>query len=245
MGRCSSNLLWWVMKTPPKPSKLSPNRPIGHSFALRVSSPSLTRASLRLKKWSNPRKWNSRNLCKSELIAFAGVSDKSKAAFRQRAFRAGAWVGPGATFRECTDLPQGGRLGGPRRARHGAARSRQGWSGRGRGEGARCTCTGPLSPAGAAPRRSSAQGTGRGANASTRRFCKFLVIWQKQLSFFFVCFFNPFLRWSHTCVGYEVKTGGEPNLVISEDKPINNHILEKVSSRALHWYGYSYGYLWK
>jgi len=31
----------------------------------------------------------------------------------------------------------------------------------------------------------------------------------------------------------------ERNLVIIEDKPINNHINGKVSPRALHSYGYS------
>ena len=38
---------------------------------------------------------------------------------------------------------------------------------------------------------------------------------------------------------YEGESGGERDLVIFEDKPINNHINEKVSSRALCRYGYS------
>jgi len=41
-------------------------------------------------------------------------------------------------------------------------------------------------------------------------------------------------RWSYTIFGYGVKTGGERNFVIFEDKPINNHTDEKVGSRALH-----------
>jgi len=35
-------------------------------------------------------------------------------------------------------------------------------------------------------------------------------------------------------VGYKTKAGEKRNLVILKDKPINNLINEKVSSRALH-----------
>jgi len=38
---------------------------------------------------------------------------------------------------------------------------------------------------------------------------------------------------SHTCLGYESEIGGG-RMVIFDDNSINNHINEKVSSRALH-----------
>jgi len=43
---------------------------------------------------------------------------------------------------------------------------------------------------------------------------------------------NSCFRWSHICFRYEGETGGERNLVSFEDKPINDHINENVSSRA-------------
>jgi len=44
---------------------------------------------------------------------------------------------------------------------------------------------------------------------------------------------NPYFRF-HTDFRYEAETGAERNLVIFEDKTINNHINVKDSSRALY-----------
>jgi len=44
---------------------------------------------------------------------------------------------------------------------------------------------------------------------------------------------------AHTCYRYDDKTKGKRDLVIFEDKPVNNCINEKFSSRALHRCVYS------
>ena len=49
---------------------------------------------------------------------------------------------------------------------------------------------------------------------------------------------NPYFS-CHCYFRREGETGGERDLVIFEDKPINNHINEMVSSRALYEYSYS------
>jgi len=68
-----------------------------------------------------------------------------------------------------------------------------------------------------------------------RQACCHLTATQKKT--------NSCFRWLHTCFGYEGETGESVCMVIIEDKPIDNHINEKVSSRALHWYSCSYVYL--
>ena len=48
-----------------------------------------------------------------------------------------------------------------------------------------------------------------------------------------------------TLFGYARNPGEERSLIILKDKPTDNYINDKVSSKALLWHGYLLGYLQK